>query len=145
MGRLFSFQGRTNRLGYWRVQLLCIGTVAIVWAIGNFAIIKISPIGAVVFAALAPIVLVGLATYLRRLHDRGKNLWWLLLYLGGPWACYGLAEQIIAAGSPAAAVESLPFSLAGLGLTLWALVEVGFLRGKAGVNRFGEEAAGSWS
>jgi hypothetical protein len=48
-----------------------------------------------------------------------------------------LAQHFVAQGSAADALASLPFSLGGLGLLVWAWVEVGFLRGTPEANRFG--------
>jgi len=137
MWALFSFEGRTSRLGYWRGQLLAGVVAALAWAGGLFAMLGVGPIGGLLFALLAPALLISLATYVRRLHDRGKGLWWALLFLAGPLALSGLVQALAAQHTEASALESLPLLLAGFVLDIWALIEVGFRRGQPGANRFG--------
>ena len=137
---LFSFRGRASRLTYWRTALLCIALGALVVTAGYFAVIAIGPPGGLVFAALAPILLINLSVALRRLHDRGKGIGWLLLFQFGPLVTSALAQQLARAVSPILQLGSLPLSLISLGLSLWGLVEIGFLRGQPAANRFGDPA-----
>jgi uncharacterized membrane protein YhaH (DUF805 family) len=110
---------------------------------GYFAILAIGPMGGIVFAALPALIMIGLATCLRRLHDRGKNIWWMVLLIGGPFVSLGLAEQLVAQGSPGAELASLPLSLGGIGLEIWAWIEIGFMRGQLRVNQYGVEPSAS--
>lgn len=135
MIKLFSFRGRTTRLAYWRIYLLCVALVATAWTLGLFAMMTVGPAGAILFAAIPPAVVISWATSLRRLHDRGKNLWWLLLFQVAPLGLYALASQTSSAGS---VLVGLVANLVGLGLSLWGLVEMGFLRGEQKSNRFGD-------
>jgi uncharacterized membrane protein YhaH (DUF805 family) len=141
MFSLFGVQGRTGRLGYWRVQLLCAVCLAVVWMLGLFAMLGLGPIGSVLFAPIPVIVVISVATWFRRLHDRGKGLWWAFLFSAGPWVCLAVARGLASIGATALVITSLPFSLGALGLTVWGLVEVGFLRGQPGPNRFGDPPA----
>ncbi len=141
MGMLFSLRGRTSRLGYWRAYLISAVLIAVFWALGLFAILTVGPAGGVLLLGVIPGVALFLATTLRRLHDRGKNVWWWALFMAGPFFCAAVANLLVSRETTAAALASLPFSLGGLGLGVWGLVEIGFLRGDPGPNRYGEVPA----
>jgi uncharacterized membrane protein YhaH (DUF805 family) len=136
LGGLFSFRGRLDRVGYWRSGLLLSLLIALVWAGMMFATMA-SPLGPLAALLFGPILVASSAVTTRRLHDRGKSIWWLLAVAVGAGACFGLA-QLLAAWGDANAKFALALMLLGLGLLVWAHVEIGFLRGSAGPNRFGE-------
>ena len=138
MKSLFSLRGRTSRLGYWRAYLLSAVLIAVFWALGLLAILTIGPAGGVLLAGIVPAIALILATTLRRLHDRGKNVWWWALFMVGPFMCAAVANLLVSRETPAAALASLPFSLGALGLGVWGLVEIGFLRGDPRPNRYGD-------
>ena len=158
-----SFEGRARRRDYW------LGSLAVVVAIIVLAGILAQVIGLftaqllgniVAFALVLPIIV-------KRLHDRNKAaVPWAVLFLGVP-ALVNLAqylgigfdrvaptaEQLAdaeAAGVPLApdAVilqpNAIGFSLLFVGMVvgLWALIELGFLRGTVGPNRFGPDPRG---
>ena len=135
---LFDVQGRTGRLGYWRVQLLCMVCVAAIWTLGLFAMLGMGPIGAILFVPAPAIIVIGVAAWIRRLHDRGKGLWWAFFFLVSPWILLGIARVLIETASTTVVVASLPFSLGAVGLSLWGLIEAGILRGQPGANRYGD-------
>jgi len=141
MWGLFSFRGRTSRLGYWRVQLFATAFVALFWMLGLFAMMGAGPIGGVLFAPALLAFLAVLATWVRRLHDRGKGGWWALFFILAPSVLDGVAQMINSPDSVAAQLEALPLALAGLAIGVWALIEVGFRRGQQGSNRFGDPPA----
>jgi uncharacterized membrane protein YhaH (DUF805 family) len=141
MWSLFSFRGRTNRLGYWRVQLLANVIVAVFWVLGLFAMQAIGPLGAFLFVPAALIVPIILATWFRRLHDRGKGLWWAALFLLAPALCNALADGLQGNNTEEIKPETLPFSLLALVIIVWAFIELGFVRGQPGPNRFGDPPA----
>jgi uncharacterized membrane protein YhaH (DUF805 family) len=78
-----------------------------------------------------PFLWVGLALGVKRLHDRNKSGWWLLLFWVLPGILQGVGEQVGTAG--------IVLSLAGLGISIWGLVEMGFLRGTVGPNQYGSD------
>ena len=138
MTDFFSFQGRTSRLGYWRIQLISTALAAGIMSLGFWAIIAIGPAGGALLVAV-PLIYVGvLASIVRRLHDRGKTIWWSVLFVFGPLSSLGLANLLAQKNTVLAALASLPFTLAGLALFVWGWVEVGFLRGDPLPNRFGD-------
>ena len=82
---LFSFAGRINRARYWLTGLAA-GVVAmpvvvgIAVGIGRADLLAIA-IAVAVFLAL---IWINLALSIKRLHDRDKSAWWLLLFYGVP-------------------------------------------------------------
>lgn len=74
------------------------------------------------------IVISSVALAIKRLHDRNKSGWWLLVFYLLP----GVIDNI----GMYTAVQ-LVFHLASLALSIWALVELGFLRGTSGSNKYG--------
>jgi uncharacterized membrane protein YhaH (DUF805 family) len=132
----FSFQGRSGRLHYWRVQLLAVILGGAVGLVSLLAIQSIGSAGGLLFLGYLPVFGLTLAASVRRLHDRGKSGWWYLLFVVGPFACSSAAQGVVASGDP---LVGLPFSLAGIALGLWGLVEIGFLRGEPKANAYGED------
>lgn len=128
----FAFEGRGNRLRYWLTSLSIYGLLLATILVG-FAI----PIVGAVFIAVGMVLATwaGLAVAARRLHDRNKSVWWLLIMYGPVLVLTALSE-VASMSSPEAgagfAVLSLPFSI-------WTLVELGFLKGTSGPNRFGPD------
>ncbi len=114
---LFSFQGRIRRLHYW---LAAIGTGVVIGIIGSI----LMPMSGMaqgtpnpIFVGLVGIVYlvdlyIALALGAKRCHDRDKSAWFLAI---------GLIPLIGA---------------------IWLLVELGFLDGTPGPNRFGPSPKG---
>jgi uncharacterized membrane protein YhaH (DUF805 family) len=128
---LFSFQGRTNRLAYWRINLLCTALAASAWCVGIFAVLEVGPAGAIAFAGLPPVYAIMLAATLRRLHDRGKNGWWLLFFSMTPFVLVGLTIE-----RTGSAIAGLVMLIASA-VYFWGLVEIGFMRGATRANQYG--------
>jgi len=120
-----SFSGRINRQPWW-LGLLALAVVHVVILLGIFAVIgpgavPIDPNDqAAAMVTLSKIMIPAvvlwlivlyptLAIYTKRWHDRGKSGWGTLIAL----------VPIIGG--------------------IWALVELGFLRGTAGSNRYGPD------
>ena len=114
---LFSFQGRIRRLHYW---LTAIGAAVVVGIIGSvllgmsgLATGHMNPIIALPLIVIYVIdIWIGLALGVKRCHDRDKSGWFLLI---------GLIPII----GP-----------------IWLLVELGFLDGTPGPNKFGASPKG---
>ena len=64
-----------------------------------------------------------LSISVRRLHDRDKSGWWILMF--------GVLPGVLGVLPVVGALLSLPFSI-------WAFVELGCLRGAQGPNKYGE-------
>jgi uncharacterized membrane protein YhaH (DUF805 family) len=138
---LFSYQGRINRAKYWLAILVYV-VVSIVAAIIGFAI------GADAANLLSS--LVSLATFIsgilvgiKRLHDRDKSGWWMLLFYIVPGVLFGIGTGImifgfVADSSGLGGAASI-FFLAGLAIIVWAFIELGCLRGTVGPNQYGPD------
>jgi uncharacterized membrane protein YhaH (DUF805 family) len=82
-----------------------------------------------------------LATSVKRLHDRNKTGWWIVLFYVLPWFYDDLVDWLPTQYLPDWLAHSI---LAVLGailivLSIWGIVEMGFLRGTRGPNRFGPD------
>jgi uncharacterized membrane protein YhaH (DUF805 family) len=146
---LFSFQGRINRGKYWLAALIYM----VVWIVfiafifmwigkldfaNLFSVagagLLIWLIGFILFIALT---WSGLAVGVKRLHDRDKSGWWILLFWLGPSVLgnWQLATPDLSGG--------LILSLAAAAIAIWGFVELGCLRGTPGPNQYGPDPLGS--
>src|SRR5207244_10023273 len=96
-----------------------------------------SAVGLVIFVS-------GIFVAIKRLHDRDKSGWWLLLFYIAPSVLFGLGAVIwiigIAADASGAATGiAFVFFAAGFALSVWAFIELGCLRGTVGPNRYGPD------
>jgi uncharacterized membrane protein YhaH (DUF805 family) len=84
-------------------------------------------VGGIVYIA---VIISGIAVGIKRLHDRDKSGWWLLVFYLGPSVLSGLG---------ASTGFQVGFGIASFALALWAFVELGCLRGTAGANQYGPD------
>ena len=140
VGRLFSFAGRAGRLAYWRVQLVGLAIIVFFWCVGLVlaSTLQVGALGAISLSGVLPAMAMVVAVMVRRLHDRGKSAWWLLVFYAIPYAC-DVAVLWSAAPQAGSALMRLVLSLVGLALTLWGFIELGFIRGENGPNRYGPD------
>jgi uncharacterized membrane protein YhaH (DUF805 family) len=125
---LLSFDGRINRAKYWIVAGLSV--VASLVAAG---LLFVPLLGWILFAVIIlGLIYAGVAVGVKRLHDRNKSGWWLLLFYFVPGALQGLAGDSYSG-------FSLLLSVAGFAVSIWALIELGFLRGTVGPNDYGPD------
>jgi uncharacterized membrane protein YhaH (DUF805 family) len=140
---LFSFQGRINRKPWWLVGLALLGIMLVLSiaaaVVAGSAIINDDPMamigalgGMVIFflVLMVPLIWIGLALGAKRLHDRNKSAWWLLVFYVLPGIVDAIGNQF---------GVSFIFSLAAFALSIWGLVEMGFLRGTIGPNQYGPD------
>jgi len=163
---LFGFSGRINRAKIWLFLLIVIIYFAILVAT-VFSVVGLDTLQAVAkhqatsaaigarlatagiavaLLGLGDLVLIfcGFAVATKRLHDRNKSAWWLLVFFMLPFAL-----NMVRFASMMAALQAhgpLPVdpvgTLAGgaaLLINLWAFVELYCLRGTIGDNRFGPD------
>jgi uncharacterized membrane protein YhaH (DUF805 family) len=130
----FPFQGRIGCRRYWSLTLLYVfalfvGLAAIV-AVG--ILLELGPTDAITLA-IVPIIIIFMVSMsvaiagigVRRLHDRGKTGFWLLLYYAVPlWLTKNAGLDAI----------GLVVWLASAGILIWAIIDLGVLRGEAGTN-----------
>ena len=133
---LFSFQGRLNRKPYWMTILATavIFILLIVLALimlGEHDLLASGALLAVLVIIYIPLIWISLAISAKRLHDRDKSAWWLLLFY--------LAPGVLSAAGNHAGDVGIILHLASFAITVWAFVELGCLRGTVGPNRFGPD------
>jgi uncharacterized membrane protein YhaH (DUF805 family) len=139
-GLFFSFRGRAGRAGFWLVSLTW-GVLGLVFdAIWSATGAAQVPVGRnhvvdVAFALPFLVMLVScVAIAIKRLHDRNKSAWWVLLFYVAPPVLQAIAPLYDL--EPALTVCLMVLSGA---LSLWALIELGCLRGTRGPNRHGPD------
>jgi uncharacterized membrane protein YhaH (DUF805 family) len=140
----FPFRGRIGRRQYWISTLL----YSVVWVFGTVILITLAalnynpPDDTVTNVTIVGFVLLGItmtvfvvmivtrlaSTGVRRLHDRGKTGYWLLLY-------YLLPSMM--SKNVGLDTTGLIFWLVTLGILIWAIVDLGVLRGEVSSNAFG--------
>jgi len=84
-----------------------------------------------------------LAVYTKRLHDRGKSAWWLVLYwlvpfvlqAYGYWSAPSIADAIMGQRT---VLGHAAFGIASL-ISLWVFIELFFFRGTNGENKYGPD------
>lgn len=125
---LFSFEGRINRAKYWLAVaiyfVLTLVAIGLMFALPGMTGLVL--MGIIYIAAIVS----GIAVGIKRLHDCDKTGWWLLVFYLVP----GLL------GAAATNMDN-SFILNGLSLavSIWGVVQLGFIRGTAGSNRYGPD------
>jgi uncharacterized membrane protein YhaH (DUF805 family) len=138
LGLLFGFQGRINRAQFWLAVLIY---VVFFMAVIGIAMALSSSLDMVVGAALlayVPIIVSGTAIGIKRLHDRNKSAWWLALF-AVPVVLPFIAAALDDVLTPESSMVFVFFQYVGLAIMIWALVELGCLRGSIGANPYGSD------
>ena len=138
---LFSFRGRLIRFGYWMAMLALVPMLFVAFLATLLAAFSSPSFGNglaglslylfVLLATHIPPLWIALAVGVKRLHDRNRSGWWLILFYVAPGVLYVTSETIGGFG--------IGLALAGVAIFVWALVELGLLRGTTGVNRYGPD------
>jgi uncharacterized membrane protein YhaH (DUF805 family) len=158
---LFKFDGRINCAKYWLATLsvlvamviavLALASIGTTYGLGNgryvINIIGISASVSVVrepagsaaswFPQIATIPLslafafIYAAVSIKRLHDRNKSGWWMLPFVGAA-GLYAHSGDILGVADPVVGIVTAV-------LFLWGFIEMAFLKGMTGYNRFGPD------
>jgi len=146
---LFSFEGRIGRRLYW---LAILGVIVAVLALTTAPFLIKSEAVAVFILALTsqfvwllslwPLMAVGA----KRLHDRNKNGWWLLVYWLLPFVliCGGLSIILFddpRTGRSGDFATGSVLLFASLVPALFGVIELGILPGTKGPNLYGADPA----
>lgn len=147
VGLLTTYQGRINRAKYWTAVLIYLAINVVLIAIGFImfgnSLLSLDPNAAgegvvmgliskgigfflIVLVIYIPLIVSGVFVGIKRLHDRDKSGWWLLVFYGIPAVLNGISDNMI-------------FGLISFAISIWALVELGFLRGTVGPNKYGPD------
>jgi uncharacterized membrane protein YhaH (DUF805 family) len=141
----FSFRGRLNRAKYWLALLVYF----VVLYLGNFLEYDLG-FQLINFLMFLMVMVSGVSVGIRRLHDRNKSAWWLLLlyllpsalFVHAVMAAASSGEMTIATirqGVISGSGVALLLGLSAVAIWLWALIELGGRRGTPGPNRFGPD------
>lgn len=160
---LFGFHGRINRAKIWLFFLIAIGAEIVyftlfwilVGASGLGLLTGLSSPGAALAGGVTGIIAIvlslvffvvviwaGLAVAVKRLHDRNKSGWWLVVFYLAPGVLDGIAMGTAPMGSngePSMGPLGVILALGALAIVIWAFVELYCLRGTVGDNRFGSD------
>lgn len=148
---LFSFNGRIGRSTFWlTMSPVIVAALALAYApllvfdalVGTEsdempASFMIAGMAAqlIFFVGLWPIM----AVSSKRLHDRNKRGWWLLIFWVLPFFLFfGGFGHAFTSRTGDTSTGSI-MMLASLPIALWGLVELGILPGTKGPNRFGAD------
>jgi len=136
---LFGYDRRINRAKYWLAWGLWLAASLAVIVTTFLLGILFGPWVSVIILCLTLILgLLGIMSWiavgLKRLHDRDKSGWWLLLFYLGP-AVLDAMGQLAGGGG-------VIFRLAASAVSIWGLIELGCLPGTAGPNRYGPDPLG---
>ena len=158
---LFSFKGRIQRLYFWITSLvvavvagMASSTLELVAKSTGSGIINpdtdafepTGPYAVGLFVIAIANMWINFAVCVKRLHDRDRTGWWLavqLLFLTiaivSVVVAIMLPEEQRAAGYIAAGVAGT----VAFAVSLWLFIEIGFLKGTQGPNRYGSDPLGA--
>jgi uncharacterized membrane protein YhaH (DUF805 family) len=148
---LFGFSGRINRRRYWLFIPVSLLYVLLGFAVAvPYMLIEhptgdhpLSPLGAttigVVGIVVAAFVVSSFSISVQRLHDRNKSAWWLIPFVLFPNLMQPVLNERTGFSDKLPPGLALALALATVALALWAFVELGFVRGTVGDNRFGPD------
>jgi uncharacterized membrane protein YhaH (DUF805 family) len=158
---LFSFKGRINRKPWWLATIAAGLAASVITAVieiiarssGHVAVDPVTsqtePTGLLGFAVLAvglANMWIGFALSVKRLHDRDRTGWWLV------WQLLSIILAVILIVVAIVVPEEqrpLWYALGGgagvlaFVISVWLFVQIGFLRGTQGPNRFGPDPLGA--
>ena len=140
---LFSYEGRINRAKFW-LAVLVYAAASVVGTI--IAFISLSEMVGSLISGLVSLVsfVSGIFVAIKRLHDRDKSGWWLVLFYVAPIVLAvigGIAWMFAAMEEGGAGAGGLGFVClaAAAAISIWAFVEFGCLRGTVGPNQYGPD------
>jgi uncharacterized membrane protein YhaH (DUF805 family) len=139
---LFSFKGRINRARYLVVQLPLLTFWLILWL--KFPLHFSSQWEALHWVVAITMIWINAATTVKRLHDRNRSGWWavaIFVVNRLSYVYYGLFFGLYFGVDISVAKELLLVMLA-VALSLlqtWVIIELFFLMGTDGPNRFGPD------
>ena len=129
----FGFNGRANRGKYWLVALVNILILVLVAGL-LFSVLPWVAAIAVMGLVYIALFISFLAISIKRLHDRNKPTWWVAVFVVIP-----VALSIVALSLGTDTGLGMILNLAQIAISIWALVELGCLRGTVGPNDYGED------
>jgi uncharacterized membrane protein YhaH (DUF805 family) len=138
---LIGFTGRISRAKFWIVAICCFGFIVAVTGATAFFTSSLTTIFQAAIIAEIAIAYTAVVSAIKRLHDRNKSGWWVVLFYGVPtfmpFLGAFLTTTVFATSAFAAIVMVLQFI--SLVVMVWAFIELGCLRGTIGRNQYGPD------
>lgn len=138
---LFDFRGRIGRATWWITGFIW----GIILTAAEIYRPSIEPpeLGKWLFIAIATVyVLSVVALGIKRLHDRDRSGWRLLIFFLAPGLSYALADAFV--GPADDAMLAVALYAIGIAAGVWAFIELGLLPGTHGPNRYGSDPVNSY-
>ncbi len=145
---LFSFEGRIGRKSFWLgaviLFLILLAGFFTYLTIVGFDTVMNAPVGSrasAIVSLMISLVLFApwLALLVKRLHDRGKPGWWSTMFLVPEYSYQFLDAFGLTGGF--GRFNMVDYVIGGIyvAVTLWLLIELGFLKGVPGKNAYGPD------
>jgi uncharacterized membrane protein YhaH (DUF805 family) len=132
----FKFGGRVNRAKYWLAWLVFIAIYAVL-AVGGY--LTDSMAFAAVNAMITIVIFIcSIAVGIKRLHDRNKTGWYMVLFYVLPGVLF-IAGVMIGMTQDGSTMVATALWLIAFAISIWAFVELGCLRGTIGINPYGPD------
>jgi len=131
-----TFSGRINRAKFW-IAVLVFTAINIVMAGLVYATDGSTPAQIVNGLVSLAVFISGIGVGIKRLHDRNKSGWYLLLFYLAPSVLF-TAGYILGMTEGGETIGGV-LAFLSLAIMVWAFVELGCLRGTIGQNRFGPD------
>jgi uncharacterized membrane protein YhaH (DUF805 family) len=134
----FSFEGRINRAKFWVVGLINVAVSLAERIAGDVLLDKLGPPTYLLTVIVVSVftVWVGLAAGVKRLHDRAKSAWWMLVFFLLP-AVVSLAAGLM--DPTGLGIPTLALNTVAKVTVAWAIIELGCLKGTLGPNMYGAD------
>jgi uncharacterized membrane protein YhaH (DUF805 family) len=131
-----SFSGRINRAKYW-IAVLILTAINVVFVALAYLGSSTALHGIKTAVGIATTIS-AIAVAIKRLHDRNKSGWFVLLFVVTPAILLGLGLAIgtMSTGSDFVATA---LWLIAIVIGFWSFVELGCLRGTIGHNKYGSD------
>lgn len=134
---LFKFDGRLNRAKYWLAVLVYVA-VYLVLALLNLITgdsVAVQGVGGMVELV---VLISSIAVGIKRLHDRDKSGWYLILFYVVPGILVVVGVVVSLTSEDTALIGSVLWLIAAA-IGVWSIVELGCLRGTIGPNQYGSD------
>jgi uncharacterized membrane protein YhaH (DUF805 family) len=133
----FGFNGRINRAKYW-IAILIYLAIYLVLAVIGYATDQSATYQAINGMLNIVIFISSLAVGIKRLHDRNKSGWYLVLFYIVPGVLM-VASILAGVTTEETTMIGTILGLMAFAIGVWAFVELGCLRGTVGANQYGAD------
>jgi uncharacterized membrane protein YhaH (DUF805 family) len=132
----FKFDGRINRAKFWIAAVIYFAVYVVLYAVGYLT--NQSMAWQAIYGMLGIVIFISsFAVGIKRLHDRNRSGWFMVLFYIVPGILVAVSAAVTLSGGPPLIGTLL--ALAGILIGVWALVELGCLRGSIGGNQYGPD------